>query len=241
MVSRKRIETEEQWNSYFDKGGQWEINGGPEQTRLFAEAFCKHTRLRMMTDGESLLDSSCALGDALPVFRKYLPNLTLYGSDLSNTAISRCRERFPDTASFFRASLEEIPGWYHIVYSSSTLEHFVNYKEISRILIKKCKYLYILVPYNEKMFGMNLKYLEEKDHVVTFLENSFDFLIDEKLAKSISSPLIYPVPRAWSWTLSDRVQQYFRNVIRFLLKRPIVRNRKIIEFEIESADRGGEK
>ena len=229
---RDRLSTKEDWDAYFEEGGPWEANRGPEQTRLFAEAFCKHTSIHL-ENGQSLLDSSCALGDALPVFRKHFPKAQLYAYDFSKVAIRRCKERHSGMAGCYAASIEEISSMYDVIYSSATLEHFSDYKEKARALLQHCRYLCIFVPYNEKRFGKNLKYGQDHDHVVTFFEHSFDFLLDEGFAKRISYTKSICVPKAWSWTLITRITQTVLNVCRLLLGRPIVRNQKMILFEIE--------
>jgi SAM-dependent methyltransferase len=188
-----------------------------------------------MESGWSLLDSSCALGDALPIFNKHFPKVQLYACDFSTEAIQRCKERFADLASFFTASLEEIPDVYDVIYSSNTLEHFCDYKEKARTLLQHCRYLCILVPYDERSkCGKDLEYGPYCHHVVTFREHSFDFLLDEGLAKKIHQPKVFAVPKAWSWTLTDRVKQSLKNIFRLLLKRPLARNGKQILFEIET-------
>jgi len=236
MNNRERLSTEDQWNAFFEKDGQWETNQGTEQTRLFAEAFCKHTRIKTLESGQSLLDSSCALGDALPVFKNHFPKARLFGCDFSGTAINRCKAKFSGMASFFQASMEEIPGMYDVIYSSATLEHFVDYGEKVRSLLQRCKYLCIVVPYDEKRFGNDLEYCHDYDHVATFREHSFDFLLDERLAKKIHCPKVFPVPKAWSWTLTERIIQNAKNIIRLMIKKPILRDRQMILYEIERAD-----
>ena len=96
---RKRLATKHEWDVYFAEGGGWEVNNGREQTRLFAKAFCAHTQLRMKP-GYTLLDSSCGLGDALPVLSKRFPGIRLYGCDFSTEAIRRAESRFSGVASF---------------------------------------------------------------------------------------------------------------------------------------------
>lgn len=228
---RDRLSTKEDWEAYFEEGGPWEANHGPEQTRLFAEAFCKHASIHL-ENGQSLLDSSCALGDALPVFRKHFLKAQLYACDFSKVAIRRCKERHSDMAGCYVASIEEISGMYDIIYSSATLEHFADYKEKARTLLQHCKFLCILVPYNEMRFDKDLEYGQDTDHVVTFREHSFDFLLNEGCAMRIGRKSFY-VARAWSWTLKTRIIQTLLNVCRLLLGRPIVRNPKMILFEIE--------
>lgn len=232
IETRDRLSTKEDWDAFFKAGGSWEDNHGSEQTCLFAEAFCKHTRIHFESV-QSILDSSCALGDALPMFRKHFPKAQLYACDFSKVAIRRCKERYSDIADCYVASLEDISGMYDVIYSSATLEHFTDYKEKARVLLRHCRYLCILVPYNEQRFGKNLEYGQHNDHVVTFSEHSFDFLLDEGYARRIGCPKSIYVPKAWSWTLRTRIIQTLKNIIRLVLSRSIARNRKMILFEIE--------
>jgi len=235
MKKRERYSTEDQWNAAFKKGGQWETANGRRQTRLFAEAFCSHTRVDLVP-GQSLLDCGCALGDAFPVFASRFPDTRLHGSDLSSTAIHRCKERFFNLASFSVGSMEEVSGMYDMIYSSNTLEHFTDYKEKARNLLQHCRYLCILVPYNETRFGKDLEFEPHSEHVVTFREDSFNFLLEEGRAKQIHRPRVFAVPKAWSWSLSGWIIQPLKNILRPLFQRPIVRNQKQILYEFERID-----
>lgn len=235
MNKRERYSNQDQWNTAFKKGGQWETDHGRRQTRLFAEAFCKQTRIDLES-GQSLLDCGCALGDAFPVFARRFPNARLHGCDLSSVAIQRCNERFSDLASFSVTSMEEISGVFDVIYSSNTFEHFTDYEDKARILLQHCRYLCILVPYNEQLFGKDLEYDPYGPHVVTFRADAFDFLLEEGRAKQIHRPCVLAVPKAWSWSLSDWIVQPLKNIVRPLLQRPIVRNRKQILYELERAD-----
>jgi SAM-dependent methyltransferase len=176
------------------------------------------------------------LGDALPVFKSHYPEVQLFGCDFSGIAINRCKERFSGLATFFKASLDEITGTYDVIYSSATLEHLVDYREKARVLLQHCRYLCIVVPYNEKRFGKDLEYCLDNDHVVTFREHSFNFLLVERLAKKINYTKPFTVPKAWSWTLTELIVQNVKNIIRFIIKQPISNDRKMILYEIERAD-----
>ncbi len=235
MKKRERYSTEDQWNAAFKKSGQWETANGRRQTRLFAEAFCRHTCVDL-EGGQSLLDCGCALGDAIPVFASRFPGARLHGCDLSSVAIHRCKERFFDLASFSVASMEEVSGMYDMIYSSNTLEHFADYKVKACKLLQHSRYLCILVPYNETRFGKDLEYEPHSEHVVTFREDSFDFLLEEGRARQIHRPRVLAVPKAWSWSLTDWIVQPLKNIVRPLFQRPIVRNQKQILYEIERAD-----
>lgn len=229
---RDRLSTEADWSSYFEEGSHWEANHGPEHTRLYAEAFCKYTRVELES-GQSILDSSCALGDALPVLHNHFPKAQLHACDISEVAIRRCKEKHPGLADYYVAAIEEISSMYDVIYSSATLEHFTDYKEKSQALLQHCNILCIFVPYNQTRFGKDLESDQYNDHVVTFREQSFDFLIEEGFAKRVRFSRDISVPKACSWTLKMRIIQTLKNIIRLLVRRPIVRNQKMILFEIE--------
>ena len=222
----------EWWNAYFGEGGGWESNRGRLQTRLFAEAFCAHSRL----DHEApytILDASCALGDAMPVLRRFFPNATLFGSDFSDVAIRRCRELFGELAEFSVRSMEQINGIYDVIYSSNTLEHFINCEEQSRKLLSHCRYLAVLVPYNEQRGGKDLeRFPPDQDHVRTFREHALSFLLDEGLAGRVYPPQVFRVPGAWAWTPRQRLVQTAKNIARFALGRPLAREKWSILFEV---------
>ena len=168
--------------------------------------------------------------------KKHFPKAKLYGCDFSTVAIQRCKERFSNMSSFFVASIDGISDMYDVIYSSNTLEHFTDYREKARTLLQHCRYLCILVPYNEKRFGKDLEYDPYCHHVVTFREHSFDFLLDERRAKKIHCPAVFAVPKVWSWSLPRWIIQSSKNIVSSLLNRPIARNRKQILFEIERED-----
>lgn len=227
-----RLESNGQWNKYFQSG--WEENNGRNQTRLFAEAFAKNTCTERLSC-KSVLDSSCALGDALPVLHRVFPNATLFGSDFSEVAISQCKKEYGDLANFSVNSIENMEDCFDIIYSSATLEHFTDWQQKARILLKHCKTLCILVPYNEQRSGRDLTPTPESDHIATFRQNSFDYLVEEGGGVTIKNVSIFNVPGAWSWTVTDYVLQPLKNLLRLIIGRPLNWNRQMMLFEIESS------
>ena len=227
----KRLESREQWSDYFQSG--WEINNGRTQTRLFAEAFAKYTCIDRLSC-KSVLDSSCALGDAIPILGRIFPSAELFGSDFSEVAIDRCNAEYSNLSSFSVNSIENLEGDFDVIYSSATLEHFVDWQQKARILLKHCKMLCILVPFNEQQFGRDLFPTPESDHVATFRQNSFDYLVEEGIAEGITNVSVFRVPGAWSWTITDYVIQPLKNLMRPLLGRPQFWNKKMVLFEIKS-------
>lgn len=171
----------------------------------------------------------------MPVLAKFFTNAKLFGSDFSTEAIRRCKEGFLTQVSFLLASFEELTGDYDIVFSSATLEHFTDYKEKARALLRHGKYLCILVPYCERRFGKDLEYDLKSDHVVTFREDSFEFLLNEGLAKSIFPPKVFYVPRAGVRTFRSLVIEPVKDIVRLFLKRTLAKKTKMILYEIERA------
>lgn len=206
------------WEEYFAVDGGWERNGGRSQSRIFAEHFTALIQLDP-TAVFSILDAGCALGDALVHFAKVYPHATLHGIDFSTKAIARCKKEIGAIATLSAGSLEEIDGHYDIIYCSNTLEHFPDFESKAAGLAGHCARLCILVPYKELYCGKPLTPSPNRHHQHTFLDDSFDFLIREGLAKSIEKR-VFSCPGAWGWTTSLRILKEVNNLARVLLNRP---------------------
>lgn len=215
-VSTHQLESMEWWDAYFSPGGGWEKNGGREQTRIFAETFCKNVRLPL-DRGLKLLDVGCALGEAIRVFRREYPYAELAGIDLSPVAINRCRADLGKLATFSVGSIEEIEGDYDVIYVSNVLEHFADYRQRARHLLKKCRRLCIMVPFEERENGVDLHPDPHKQHQVTFGKNSFDFLLHEGDALTIKKHIV-ACPGAWGFNNSTLIKR-----IKLKLKKTIVK------------------
>lgn len=184
--------TREAWEDYFSGG--WERNDGRNQTRLFAEYFLDAVPLP--PDAESLLDVGCALGDALPAIRRRYPRLRLTGCDVCETAVAKARERYGDLAAFHRWGFDDIQGTYDLIYCSNTLEHFENYLDVARTLLRHARFLYVLVPYKELRGGRPLRAEPGEWHVATFTRSSFAPLVAGGSAARVRSWVRY-TPGAW--------------------------------------------
>lgn len=184
--------TRETWEGYFEDG--WEKNRGRRQTQLFAAYFLDTVRLPR--SAQTLLDVGCAMGDALPIFREYYPDLELRGCDISSRAIEEARASFGNIATFHTWGFEDIRGSFDVIYCSGTLEHFENNLDIVRGLLRHCRWLYALVPYMEMRHGMRLKPEPGQWHVATIDASTFDPLLREGLVKRVRH-WIHPCPVAW--------------------------------------------
>jgi SAM-dependent methyltransferase len=226
-----RIKDRRWWEEYFTPGGGWESNGGRLQTRIFAEHFTDRIQLDQ-TIAFSILDVGCALGESIRHFAKVWPHATLHGIDFSTTAIARCKDELGKMAIFSVGDFVDIEGRYDIIYCSNVLEHFPDFDTKARQLAKHCNRLCILVPYKELRSRSPLVPNPTEHHQHTFLRNSFEFLVQERLAHSIKTH-IFSCPGAWGWSLKTRIKEgIIKNLARMLLNRPCVLPPKQILYDI---------
>jgi Methyltransferase domain len=199
QLSRGNPNTRNRWEVDFGKGALWEQNQGPDQTRRFAEGFHRHCQIPWQEF--SMLDVGCALGDALPVWHEKYPCARLAGCDVAESAVQRCRERHGDIAEFFRASFEEIEGFWDIIYCSNVLEHFEQHREIAERLLGQCKVLMVLTPFGEMRRGSPLQPgRDDYLHVATFYRDTFDNLVASGKASRVEAT-IFSCPEArWGLT-----------------------------------------
>jgi len=190
--------TREHSEHAFCPGGIWEQAGGREQTRLFAQYFHKNVSVPLAGDF-SVLDVGCALGDALPVWHECYPEARLFGCDVAQAAIDRCILLYGSVAQFFRASFEEIQGFWDVIYCSNVLEHFENYLDIAAKLLTCCRILYVMTPYAELRNGKLLRPDGLSFHVTTLFEDSFAPLANDGSCRITTK--IIRAPGAWgpSW------------------------------------------
>lgn len=197
------------WERRFSENGNWEQSNGREQTRKFAEYFVR--RARVDRGIESLLDVGCALGDAAPVLHSAYPWIKLQGCDFSENSIQRCRERYGAISEFFVSSLENISGDWDAIFCSNVLEHFENYLLVAEGLLRHCRVLYIMTPYNELRNGEPIIAAEGYEHKVTIIGNSFDYLLESEKASSIKTD-IFECPGAWGWGLKRKLLHLAYNI-----------------------------
>jgi hypothetical protein len=216
----------------FREGGHWESSGGRKQTEGFARTFVRHMKIPMREF--SLLDVGCALGDSLSVFRTAYPNSRLFGCDVSEVAIERCKAEHP-YAEFFKAGFAELSGFWDVIYCSNVLEHFQDYKTAASCLISKCRIAYIMVPYFELKDGKPLAPNGYGQHQVTFRKDSFDFLYQQGL---LASPVKTKIVRSphFSPQLVTEIWREIRRAVKMAFHMRYIppRDRQII-FELRNS------
>jgi hypothetical protein len=167
MKIKENINTKKYWNNRFaDKDvNSWKRKKGEFQTMDFASAIAKRLKISRNFSG-TILDFGCALGDAIPIYRKYYPKASFLGVDFSSVAIEQCRKKFGNVVTFICGDVSCVPN-VDVIITSNVLEHLSNDKDITKKLLNKCKDLYIAVPYNETISGKG-------EHINSYNAQSFD-------------------------------------------------------------------
>jgi hypothetical protein len=212
------INTKAYWEGRFGSG-DWQNRGGFNQTRAFTTSQMRHFEIPSDFSG-SICDFGCGAGDAFPIYRENYPKSKLIGIDFSQAAIDICRNRFGHIAEFFCGDHNSVPEA-DVIIASNVFEHLENDKRIARVILEKCKKLYIIVPYNEKL-------LDGSEHVNTYKEDSFNEI------GTVKSKTFYSL--GWSYHGFDAVYQIrIKNVIRTIIGRPRIKREKQIMYIINGA------
>lgn len=214
----ENINTKEYWDRRF-AAGDWERRHGRWQTASFAEAQVPLLNLGRDFHG-TLLDFGCGLGDAIPVYRRAFPRARLIGTDISAEAIRKCEQRYGATATFIQGDHTVVPN-VDVIVASNVFEHLSNDKAIAAALLRRCRSLYVVVPYREwPLFD---------EHINTYDETSFDHLnvVERRIFKS----------KGWTeYGLSLLINVYARNIGRMLWGKPPRRRSMQIMFRIVRTD-----
>lgn len=208
------VNTKKYWERRFSSG-DWEQKRGRAQTAHFASSQVAHFKFSRNFNG-SLVDFGCGLGDAMPVYKKYFPNVNLVGIDVSESAISKCKERYGKIATFISGTHQNCPS-VDIIVASNVFEHLSDDIEIAKVLLSKCKELYITVPYKE--------YPLCSEHVRTYDEKYFQVLGESEF-------VIFP-SRGWSEHGRSMWKLFFKNLLRKLSGRPMQPRRMQIMFTFQ--------
>lgn len=219
MLWVENINTKSYWDKRFNV--DWENRGGREQTVIFIKEQIARFKISPDFDG-TILDFGCAMGDAMPVLQQAYPKAKLMGIDISSSAIESAKQKYGDIATFIQGTNEDVPD-VDIIISSNVFEHLSNDKVIADSLRKKCKELYIVVPFKE--------YLPEgivNEHV-----NSYDDEYYKSLGYNYTCQSY--VSEGWS-EMGSRllIDVYFKNLIRPFLGKKLLRRRKQIMFHFNN-------
>jgi hypothetical protein len=200
------INTRNYWELRFTSG-DWEAKRGRWQTYHFAEGQIPFLHLDNDFDG-TLLDFGSGLGDAMPVYKEHYPKATLIGVDISEAAIEICKASYGSFAYFVRGDVSCVPEA-DVIICSNVLEHLDDDCGIAGYLMSKCRYLYVVTPYQENPLS--------PEHIRPYDKNRFQ-------AVGGYSYKIFP---SIGWSQYGLRDLWFnvrvKNVARFFLGRRLVR------------------
>lgn len=215
----KNINTEKYWENRF-YSGDWETKGGRAQTVYFAAEQVRRLHLQREFDGV-LVDFGCGLGDAIPVYREFFPYAKIVGIDVAESAIEKCKISYGSLANFFHGTHNECPNA-DIIISSNVFEHLSDDINIARDLLKRCRELYITVPYLESPLSL--------EHIRSYDENYFESLGKYKY--------IIFASQGWSEYGIPYIKLLVKNAVKTLLGRKTLMRRKQIMFVFQGDGAG---
>jgi len=215
IKNANNVNTESYWENRF-RSGDWEMMGGNNQTKLFAQSQIPFFHMTKKFSGV-ICDFGCGAGDAFPLYKASFPNAKLIGIDFSESAIKLCRQKYGSFATFILGDVSVVPS-VDVIIASNVLEHLSDDKNIAKILLGKCNYLYVIVPFREQL---NLE--GNSEHINTYDLNSFNYL---------RSPLRKKIFISKGWDSRNFYQIEFKNIFRFLLCKEIKSRQKQILFQL---------
>ena len=162
------------WDNRF-KTDDWDNSFGREQTLFFYKIAMvnipKWLKNEINKYNLSICDLGCAEGDGTNLIHQEFPNSNIVGVDFSQSAICRAEESFSNV-SFECSDMLAFNKHFDIIFSSNTLEHFSDPKEVLKTILKLSdKYLILLLPFQE------INRIDE--HFYSFDYDSFPLTIDE--------------------------------------------------------------
>jgi SAM-dependent methyltransferase len=206
------INTRSYWDGRFGSG-DWATRGGFSQTLAFAEAQIPLLGIDSSFEG-SLCDFGCGAGDAFPTYRRAWPKGKLCGIDFSAEAIRLAATRFGDIATFLCGEACNVPPS-DVVIASNVLEHVDDDEAVVAELLPRCKKLYVVVPFRERVV--------DGEHVRSYDRGSFSRFAPAALRVFVS--------RGWSRYGVDLWWNcYAKNLPRFLLGRRLARQHYQVMF-----------
>jgi len=152
------INTKGYWEDRFSSGS-WN-DSGKKQTEEYAKANISAMNINPDFNGK-IIDFGCALGDAIPLYKKFFPIAKIIGLDISEAAIEICRKRYGNIAEFYATETSEIPNA-EIIIASHVMEHITDDEKLVSELLTKCSQLFVFVPYKETpLFVEHVNYYDE--------------------------------------------------------------------------------
>jgi len=153
----------------------------------------------------------------MPVYREHYRGASLIGVDITQAAITKCRQRYGDIAQFMQCDYAHIPDA-DVIVSCAVFEHLSNQMEVARHLLRKCSDLYTIVPYKEVLSP-------GAEHVNSYDETSFTELGECNSTVFLSE--------GWSeYGLRLWYHVHLKNLLRPFFGRKILHQKRMIMFHL---------
>lgn len=169
------VNSQPYWEQRF--AGDWESNHGREQSRFFSRLALDHfpswlTRT-IKAHQLSVCDWGCAQGDGTDLLAQSLPDIPVTGVDFSAEAIRRATESYPRCKFVFDDFLTSPANTqFDVVFSSNTLEHFVEpWSVLAKLFARTRGFLVLLLPFRE--------YERIQEHFSTFDYENIPFAFSD--------------------------------------------------------------
>jgi len=136
--------------------------------------------LQLPSTGEAL-DFGCGNGVLTDLVRQALPSWRLYGTDISNIAVSNAVKNYPDCVFFERNTIEYENKKFDLIFTNHVFEHVYNLHEIIAQIdsyLKPESYMLHILPCGNSGSYENTICLLRKDGINKALENRY-FYEDE--------------------------------------------------------------
>jgi hypothetical protein len=209
------VNTRTYWDQRFGSG-DWAEKGGFSQTRAFALSQMDYLDLPEDFYG-TICDFGCGAGDAMPVYRARFPKARLLGIDFSQQAIELAQARYGELATFRCGDHGSVP-FCDVIISSNVFEHLDGDRDIAVALKEKCRILYIVVPFKEKL-------VIGGEHVNSYDMSSFDCLgqVERKVFLS----------EGWSFMGLQYLREIvLKNLVRPFIGRPVLRQNRQVMYKV---------
>lgn len=123
----------------------WASAGGKVQTQDFAKSLLKNLNLGEI-EFSSVLDYGCALGDSVPIFRRFRPEIEIHLWDISQAGLKIATKKYSNMDVIIWDGKTKVD----FVYCSNVVEHVHDVENLVNNLVKASKkWVCIQAPYNE--------------------------------------------------------------------------------------------
>ena len=208
----QNINTKEYWETRFLKN--WK-RSGEIQTTEYAKSNVKLLPFTANFEG-TILDFGCASGDAIPIYSQSFPKAKLSGIDISETAIDLCKKKYGTIAEFLSGTINNVSN-FDIIIASHVMEHISNDRIIVKELLKKCKDLFVFVPFRESpLFIEHVNYYNENYYDDLAVIEKRDFKVEYTARMPFVSFLknLLKLRVIWNYTFSkDIIMFHFKGLI----------------------------